>query len=641
VDTVDLVPLQRRDRHRLRLDLVLTRFAQLWNRVHRMRITLTMCATAIVASLAIPATAADQEPVVKAIEFIGISFGSESELRGVMLTVEPGWKFWRADPVFDEDSLREDLDRIDGYYRERGYYEAQAQYELDWKGGPRAVCVAIKIDEGEPARLSDWKTDVPEVSWLDDAARAELLEGLPLEVGSPFGAVQYRAARDALLTRLANLGHPAARLDGGLDVDLATHSAHLRWSLEPGPEVRFGAVRVTGLADVEEDLVRRELTFEEGELFSLAALNASQRRVYDLQLFRAVTLTDERPASDVTDPEASIVWPVVVRVEERAPRTIRISAGYGTEDEFRGQISWVHRNFFGNARSVTVSAKYSSLIAGIEGQLTQPRFLDPKVRLEADASFYRETVPAFDALVASAGVTLSRPLFGKWRGRVGHRFEWSDVSDFKADDSVGDESARTSTLLFGLGRSSVDDALNPRTGTWFDLSVEPTLKALGSAADFVKLSMEARAYAPIYRATLAGRLRAGTIQPFAASGRDDVPTVTRFYAGGSGSVRGFEFQRLPPLDNDEDPLGGLSLVEATIEVRFPIWRRLKGNIFFDAGQLSARPFGFSFDNLYYSVGPGLRVKTPIGSIGLDYGYLLRRPSGLDRGRIHFSVGATF
>lgn len=634
-----------------------TRLARLRNSTYAMRVSSTLCATlALVMSLdgqaAADPVAADSVPVVKALDFTGVEFGSESELREEMLTVRPGWQFWRAAPPFDEESLREDLDRIAAYYRERGYYEAEARYELAWDKDRLVVRVVVEVDEGDAARLTDWEIDVPEVSWLDDAARVRLLEGLPLVAESPFGALQYRAAKDALVQRLADLGHPGARLEGGLDIDMAAHSAQLRWIVEPGPEVRFGAVRVIGLADVDEDLVRRELTFDEGELFSLAALEASQRRIYGLQLFRAVTLTDERPPSDPpldpaadprpnSDAEARVVWPVVVRVEERAPRTIRVSAGYGTEDQFRGQISWAHRNFFGGARSLAVTAKYSSLLAGIEGGLTQPRLFDSKLRLEADASFFRETVPAFDAFRASIGVMLSRPLFERWTGRVGHRFEWSDVTDVKANDSVGDESARTSTLIFGLGRSSVDDLLDPRSGTWFDVSVAPTLSALGSAENFVKFSTEGRVYVPLFWTTIAARLHGGTIQPIAGSGRGDVPTVLRFYAGGSGSVRGFEFQRLPPLDDSDDPLGGLTLVEGSVEVRFPIWWLLRGIVFFDAGQLAAGPFSFGFDNLYYAVGPGFRIKTPIGSLGLDYGYLLRRPRGVDRGRIHFSIGASF
>jgi len=201
--------------------------------------------------------------------------------------------------------------------------------------------------------------------------------------------------------------------------------------------------------------------------------------------------------------------------------------------------------------------------------------------------------------------------------------------------------ATGSTLLFGLRRSTVDDVADPRRGTWLDVAAAPSLAAIGSQASYLHLSADARAYWPLGPVTLAGRLRAETIQPLAGDGRGDVPTVDRLFGGGSGSVRGFEFQHLPPLDDDGDPLGGLSLVTSSLELRFPIWRILRGVVFVDAGQLAPGPFGFDFDDLYYSAGPGLRIQTPVGSLGLDYGFLLRRPDGVDRGRIHFSVGVTF
>lgn len=595
------------------------------------------------------AAAAQPEPSdgsgveLDALEIVGAAHVSEAELREALLTTERGWRFWRANP-FDEESLREDLDRVAAFYRDRGYFEAGARYELEWNANRTRVRATIRVDPGEPVRLAGWSIDVPGGSWLDDADRRALVDGLPLAEGEPFGAIRYREVKDALLRRFAKRGHPAARLEGGLDVDLATHTAQLRWRVAPGPSVRFGDVSIAGLDDVDERLVRRELTFAPGEPFSIEALESSRRAIYDLDLFRGVTLSDRRPPPDPArddDPQATVAWPVKVELEERPPRTIRISAGYGSEDEFRGQIAWSHRNFFGGARRFQVKTKYSSLLAGGEVSLKQRRFLDPRTDLDAEVAFFRETVPAFDALRFSTGITLSRPLAGPWKGRVGHRFEWSDVTDLKADESVGDGSARSSTLVFGVNRSTIDDTLDPRSGTWLDLSVAPTLRWIGSEESYVQLMAEGRAYLPVGPTTLAARLRAGTIQPVAGSGRADVPTVTRFFAGGSGSVRGFEFQQMPPLDADRDPLGGLTLLEGSLEVRFPIWRWFRGLVFFDAGQLDAAPFGFATDAVYASVGPGLRVVTPVGSLGLDYGILLRRPAGLDRGRIHFSVGTTF
>lgn len=610
-----------------------------------MHVRLLRCVAvvSVVLALAARAHAADSEATVKALRFEGVAAVSEEELRDAILTAAPGWKFWRPDPPFDEETLREDLERIVSFYRERGYYGALAEYELAWDDERSAVRVAILVREGEPVRLAELSIEIPELSWLDAEARARLRDDLPLVEGEIFGAAVYRAARAELLRRFANLGHPGVSLSGGAEVDPDRLSAAVRWRVQPGPKVQFGAVRVEGLEDVDEKLVRGELTFEQGQDFSLDALEASREQIYDLGLFRAVTLQPERPAASGTEPdsEARVDWPVLVRVEERPPRSVRVSVGYGTEDEFRARLDWVHRNFFGGARTVDLTTKYSSLVAGVEGRFVQPHFLDRKMSLEAKASFLRETLPAYDAQRAAAGLLLSRDLDSRWTVRAGYRFELGDVTNRATDAFDAPESSRLSTLLFGLERSSLDDRIDPGSGTWLQLSLEPTLAALGSEASFIGFGAEARSFHPVFGAVLALRVQLATVLPVEDSRRDDVPLFSRLYAGGSGSVRGFQFQRVPPLDAEGDPLGGLSRALASAELRFPIWRFLHGVLFIDAGQLARGPFRLELDEFYPSVGPGIRIKTAFGSIGLDYGYLLRRPDRADRGRIHFSVGKTF
>ena len=106
-------------------------------------------------------------------------------------------------------------------------------------------------------------------------------------------------------------------------------------------------------------------------------------------------------------------------------------------------------------------------------------------------------------------------------------------------------------------------------------------------------------------------------------------------------MRGFKYQHLGPLDSQGEPEGGLTLAEANIELRFPIWRFLAGVVFFDSGQIAADPFELQFGEFLYSTGGGLRVRTPIGDLRADYGYLLNRPGGVDSGRFYLSIGQAF
>jgi outer membrane protein assembly complex protein YaeT len=602
----------------------------------------------------VPTAADGSTPIVSEIEWVGVSALPTSDLEQRVLTTAKSWKPWAEARPFAEATLREDVSRITDVYRSHGYYEASAAYELTWTAERNSVSVRFVVEEGEPVLLEAFDLTISEHPQLGPAERLSAVEDLPLQVGRIFGVELYRRSRQKLLRRLAELGFPGATLTGGAEVELAVRAARVRWSLDPGPLVRFGPVRVAGLEEIGEDIVLRELTFDRGQTFSQRVLEESQQRVYDLGLFRSVSLHPGPPRDDRTRGEGAVEqpraapleveWPIEVEVEERPPKSVSFGLGYGTEDQLRVQAGWQHRNLFGRARSLEVSAKYSSLLYGTDATFRQRHWLRPLLELEISGSARRESPPAYDADRFGAGVLLRRPLSPHWKGRLGFAYEYN--SSVRLESDVGrrlglPENSRLSTFEFGLRRVQLDDTLEPRRGTWLDLSLSPSLRGIGSDLDYLRAMAEGRAYLPVRGCVLAFRLRTGTLEPFGGSEATDVPLVSRFYSGGSTSVRGFEFQKLGPLDEDEDPLGGLSLAEGSAELRFPIWGRVSGVVFTDAGQLSLDPSTIRGGDFYYSAGAGIRVRTPLGPLRLDYGHLLNPPSGIGRSRFYLSVGHAF
>jgi outer membrane translocation and assembly module TamA len=229
---------------------------------------------------------------------------------------------------------------------------------------------------------------------------------------------------------------------------------------------------------------------------------------------------------------------------------------------------------------------------------------------------------------------------------VTYEFSWNDV--VKTTDDVEEELdepagvSRIATVEFGLRRQTVDDLLNARQGTWLDLVVAPSLKEIGSDFDYLGFLLEARGFLPIaWGSVLAGRLRIGAIQPVRSTRADQVPVVSRFFAGGSTSHRGFAYHRMPPGAGTDSNVGGTSLLESSAEWRFPIWRKLNGVLFVDAGLLDLEPWRYPLQDLFWAVGPGLRYDTIVGPLRFDYGVLLNPPDGTSRHRWFISVGHSF
>lgn len=598
--------------------------------------------------LAHDARADEAEPAeaawrVESIELVG-AFDFEDELTARLVTADRGWRLWRDRPVFDEATLEDDVDRALRFHRSEGYYEATVAAEVERDQATRRVRIRLVIERGEATRLRRFGLEWSPASPARPAPLDTLAADLPLRVGERFGARRYEEARTALLEALAEAGHPLASLEGGAQVILEDGAADVDWRIDAGPAVTLGEITVVGLDQAREVVVQRRLTLESGDTWSPRALRENERAIYATGLFRSVAVRPLRPepSEGAAERAEGVTWPIEIRVDERERRSIRVGGGWGTEDRFRARGEWHHRNLFGEAESLDVQGRYSSLIAGGEARYRDPSVFDPDYVLEVPLGFERETEPGYDVNRTYVAAELSRRRFTYWRFSGGYRFEYANPTDIDSDPFANDDdSVLLGTLLLRARRRDVDDLFEPTHGSVFELDVLPTLSALGSDLDSIEIVGRARWYRSWRGIVLALRADLGTIEPVAGTSASDIPVFLRFFSGGSASVRGYDRHRLGPLDDDGDPLGGLSFAEASAEVRFPIWRALGGVFFFDAGQVRARPHDWSTDDISTAWGGGIRIATPVGPLRLDIGVPLDDRPTTESYELHLSVGHAF
>jgi len=594
-----------------------------------------------------PATADPDDPI------------SEDELRERLLTSERGLRFWRERPAFDARTLEQDLDRVRRYYRSHGYYEVEAasQVQLDDEG--ELADVAIAIVPGEPARVATFELSIDDaaLAHLTPDERAAIESAAAIGPGDFFSPRRYERARDALLEALAEHGHARAGIEGGARVLLEARAAHIDWRVVPGPRIEIGEIRITGLERVADRHVRKAIArlaergVREGDRHAPSRLRATQRAISDLGLFRSVAVRAIEPEDDearaAQDAATTAVWPIEIAVEERPRRGIRVGGGYGTEERFRVRGEWEHRNLFGEGERLEVSGKYSSLVAAGRVRFLDPSFIEPDVEAELPVAFEHETEPAAHVDRASAELLLRIPVGHDVVARAGYRFERAEVVKRFADLAVFDPAAPLQpdtfllgSAIFGLRRARVDDLFEPTRGSFLDLELRPTLRALGSDVDFLRWRAAARGYVPWRALVFAARFEIGAIHPLRSTRELDVPVFERFFAGGSTSVRGYDYHLVGPLDAEGDPLGGLSWAEAAFELRFPIWGPVGGVAFVDAGTVERRPAHW-FRDVFPGAGGGIRIATPVGPVRLDVGVPLDGGDRIERYEIHFSVGHAF
>jgi translocation and assembly module TamA len=538
--------------------------------------------------------------------------------------------------------------RINTALRSRGYYDATIKATVD--GRPIAEAGALDaIDarpENEPVSFAFDVTTGPRYRVADVAIRPPNAQtSLPgidrarlgLSPGDPADASAILEAQDKLLTELRKQGYALASIKRDVVVNHATREATVTFVAETGPLARMGPVRFSGSDKVDMVWLQRRVPFSEGEPYDPAKVEALRGKLTSLGVFNAVRI---KPATTL---DANGELPFDVELTDRPSRSIGFGVSYETQLGFAVSGFWTHRNLFGQAESLRLTAELTHLGQGYAildtGFAFRAAFRKPDwwfagqdARLEAAG--LREVLDAYTRNAVTAYAGFDRTFSPRWQARLGIAGEASRIThngitmDYQL---VG----LPMSILFNHANSD----LNPTEGYRFDLDVTPWVY---SRNFFTVMRLTGRHYFDFSedgRSVLATRASLGS-EPAISIGA--IPPDKYFYAGGGGSVRGFVYQSAGPRDAFNNPLGGASVVEANVEFRQRIGKSWGAVAFVDAG--SAYPYflpDFSLFAPRIGAGVGARYYTDFGPVRVDVGFPLNRREGDPAFGIYVSLGQAF
>jgi translocation and assembly module TamA len=406
---------------------------------------------------------------------------------------------------------------------------------------------------------------------------------------------------------------------------------------ETGPLARMGPVRFSGTDKVDTVWLQRRVPFSEGEPYDPAKVEAMRGRLTSLGVFNSVRI---KPASTL---DANGELPFDVELTDRPSRSIGFGVSYETQLGFAVSGFWTHRNLFGQAESLRLTAELTHIGQGYAildtGFAFRAAFRKPDwwlggqdARLEAAG--LREVLDAYTRNAVTAYGGLDRVFSPRWTARAGLAGEASRIT---RNGITMDYQLVGLPLSILYNRANSD--LDPTEGYRIDLDVTPWVY---SRNFFTVLRLTGRHYFDFSedgRSVLATRASLGS-EPAISIGA--IPPDKYFYAGGGGSVRGFVYQSAGPRDNFNNPLGGASVVEASVEFRQRIGKSWGAVAFVDAG--SAYPYFFPDFSLFaprIGAGVGARYYTDFGPVRLDVGFPLNRRDGDPAFGVYVSLGQAF
>ena len=605
---------------------------------------------------------------VSSFTFNGTKAVTPGQLKSVLATSASSKIPWGDKHYFSRAQFEADLKRIVAFYKDRGYPDARVtSFDAKLNDAQTSVSITVEISEGEPTRVE--RVEFNGFEPLPEQHRASLEQELPLKAGQPLDRALLQASREASLDELRDHGYPYASVKIAEKAGSSDRGRVVVLTADTGPLARFGPIEISGNAAVQDNIVRRQLTYRRGQLFRQSALQESQRKLYTPELFDFANVellqTEDKP----------VEVPTRVTVTEGKHQKVNFGVGYGTEERGRVQVDWRHVNFFGGARTAGILARYSGLDRGVRLNFKEPYFFGPRNDLALSAQSWHSDEPAFDLDTNGGRATISRH-FRRGGGPVlrsrpsttlsltyANERESYTISQLALDDPTfrdelialgldprsGKGSGTRSAINLDGGRNTTNNLLDAKQGYVASLHLEQAGKWLAGSYDYYEVTTELRLYRSIgNRVVVAGQARLGSID---ALGDPEVlvPFFKRYFLGGATNLRGWGRYEVAPLTENGLPIGGHSFLNFSTELRATVWRSLGAVIFLDGGNVWSNPWDFNLNELRYDIGPGLRYQTPIGPIRADLGYQLNLIPGLivngreqpRRIRFHFSIGQAF
>lgn len=526
---------------------------------------------------------------------------------------------------------REDEATLRDLLRAEGYYGATVATRVEEAQG--RVLVRLVVDPGPLYTFSEVMVDGLVTAGTD---AAEARSAFTVKPGDPVRAEAVIAATRRLAQRLADHGFPFASVpEPEVTIDHADHEGLLALQVEPGMHARFGEIRLEGRPPFSARHVSRIARFKPGDVYNASDLDDLRRALIATGLVSTVSIAPRKTAEpDIVD--------VAVALEPAPMRTIAGELGYGTGEGLRVAASWTHRNLIRPEGAVTFRAVAGTREQYLGSSLRRSNFKRRDQVLTAQVFVSHVKRSAYDArtFTVSGGIERQTNIIWqkKWTWSVGPELTTTDERDTIV--ATGASRRRTfyiAALPGSLAYDGSDDLLDPKKGFRLAGRVSPEVSFRSGSFGYARAQVDASFYQPFGKSiVLAGRTRIGTI---AGARRDQIAPSRRFYSGGGGSVRGYGYQDIGPRDVDNDPIGGRSISEFSLEARVRV-----GDFgivpFIDGGNIYTDVLP-TFGGLRYGTGLGVRYYTSFGPIRVDVGTPLNRRAGDSRIAVYVSLGQAF
>ncbi|MBI4368052.1 MAG: outer membrane protein assembly factor BamA [Candidatus Omnitrophica bacterium] len=581
---------------------------------------------------------------VNRIRFEGVQSFKERRLQKLMRTKARNIFLLRLG-TFREEKFSDDLDRLSAFYQSQGFLEVRINHDFEYDEANGRVTIVIQAVEGR--RYQTGRIEIDGVRALPESEIWQRLEMLP---GTVFSQQNLAGEIERIRDFYYRYGYMNVQIFPDVKVDDEAAKADVKYQIKEGDLYFIDKVKIRGNTKTKDIVIRRELRIRPGDKFDGGAIDRSKQRLENLGFFDEVSY-DTEPSTIPNRRD------IVFKVKEKRTGELSFGAGISSIDQFVGFAEIAQRNFdlmnwprlTGGGQNIALRGRWGTITRDFSFNFDEPYLFNKPISFGLDVYDVRTENRNVDFREERLGIgtTFSKAFTDFIRAGFGYKIEQVDLDEISSDASpdVVLFSGKTflSRLKTFLSRDTRDNVFFPTKGWVAGVSGELIGTFLGGDEDYYIFQANATKYWSFgeeHKHVIEGRVRAGVTDDL---GSEQVPVFDRFFAGGFGTVRGYNFRRVGPIEGGS-AIGGNTMLILNLEYTFPIpyLENFKGAVFIDAGDIEGDSYKLDFGEFRVSIGPGIKINTPLGPIAFYYGLpIMNRDTEDKNGRFEFSLSRSF
>jgi translocation and assembly module TamA len=509
-----------------------------------------------------------------------------------------------------------------------GYYSGSVTMRIDVNKNP--VEIIFEISLGDVYTLENVELEcAKEIECT--SLEHDLKDVLGLQLGTVVTADEAIAVKQILEKYFAQKGYPFINVSNPeAEIDHKNRKVTLIYPVHLGGKcIITDSVITSSKQSLDYEFIRNRLLWQKGDVYDSRVVEKTRRFLTQTGLFDSISVkpkyansADEEINND-SDQEKSVI--MEVDAVEAPPRSIAAGLHYDTTQGAEARASWEHYNLMGHGENLGVNVRASKIRSKARLHYDIPDFLVSRQTWRNETFLMKENTRAYKGQTYELSSKLERQLTDEFLGSLGISLETGHIQPKTNSKKVP---IRLIGVPFELRLDASNDLLNPTRGFRANGAITPYTGKLGSSKGMLLVQGGASAYIPFATNTLDED--GGTLAIFAKGGQiqirnfSELPPNKRFYGGGSGSIRGYGFQKIGPIDKNSIPLGGQSMFELGTELRHRFSESLGGVVFFEGGNVWEKNILNVKKDILWGTGFGLRYYTTYAPIRIDLAFPLKR-----------------